>query len=157
MSRSTLNLLSQTTEYALRALVLLASAEGEIFSTQQIAEATQVKREYLSKVLQGLRRAELVFARPGVGGGFRLARPPAEITVLEVVESVDPFVRHSQCPLKLVSHQAQLCLLHERLDSATNAVETTFRETTIEDLVPNRPRKSKRCPFPIRPQTNSTV
>lgn len=145
-------MISQTAEYALRAIVYLAGADGQPRTRRQIAQATHVTSEYLSKVLQALRRANLVSARPGLGGGFQLMRSPEELTVLDVVASVDPLPRITQCPLDLVSHQSKLCPLHARLDSAMEAVETAFRETTIEELLTNRPRQTKQCPFPVQLQ-----
>jgi Rrf2 family transcriptional regulator, nitric oxide-sensitive transcriptional repressor len=146
-----MSVISQTAEYALRAVVFLAHAEGGPRTTDEIAKATEVKREYLSKVLQELRRSGLVSARPGSGGGFQLKRSPAQMTVLDVVAAVDPLQRITKCPLQLASHDAKLCRLHARLDSAIDAVETAFRETTIDELVPDRPLRSNRCPFPVRP------
>jgi Rrf2 family transcriptional regulator, nitric oxide-sensitive transcriptional repressor len=147
-------MLSQTAEYALRAIVFLSQTEDQPRTTRQIAQATQVKQQYLSKVLQGLRRAGLVSARPGAGGGFQITRTAAEITVLDVVESVEPLPRITECPLGLAAHEAQLCLLHARLDSAMNAVETVFRETSIAELLPSKPPVSRRCPFPNRPASD---
>jgi len=141
-------MISQTAEYALRAIVFLAGARGEPRTAQEIARATRVRREYLSKVLQMLRRADLLTARPGLGGGFTLTRAAEDLTVLDVVGAVDPLRRITRCPLGLVSHQSELCPLHARLDSAMNDVEAAFRETTIGELLANRMRASKRCPFP---------
>ena len=62
-------MLSQSVEYALRAVVYLA-CEGEPRMTAQVAEATQVPAAYLSKVLQGLSRAGIVRSQRGIGGGM---------------------------------------------------------------------------------------
>jgi Rrf2 family transcriptional regulator, nitric oxide-sensitive transcriptional repressor len=147
-------MISQTAEYALRAVIFLASANGAPCTTRKIARGTRVKREYLSKVLQALRRAKLVAARPGVGGGFTLARPPSQLTVLDVVASIEPTKRIRKCPLGLVSHQSRLCPLHARLDAAADTVESAFRGTTIEELLAT-PRAATQCPFPVSPLTKS--
>lgn len=128
-------MISQTAEYALRAVVWLAGNPEATFGTPQIARATQVPAGYLSKTLQALARAGLVESNPGRGGGFRLARPPADISVLDVVNVVDPVQRIRTCPLKLKSHRRQLCPLHRRLDAAAAAVEKAFAETTIAEVV----------------------
>lgn len=138
-------MISQTAEYALRAVVHLATVastgvpEDSQLSTvsqtaQQIATATQVPLSYLSKVLQTLARAGLIVSQRGLGGGFSLARVPGEITVYQVVQTVDPIRRITQCPLGLEAHQDFLCPLHAKLDAATALVEQSFRETTIADL-----------------------
>jgi Rrf2 family protein len=135
-------LLSQTTEYALRAIVWLATRSDEPQTTDQIAKATKVPSGYLSKVLQSLGRSSLVTAQRGKHGGFVLTKPAADITVLQVVNAVDPLRRIKVCPLGLKSHGSVLCPLHKRLDDATRLVENAFAETTIRELL-DTPSPSK--------------
>jgi Rrf2 family transcriptional regulator, nitric oxide-sensitive transcriptional repressor len=73
-------MLSQTTEYALRVMVYLASLNGKPATIAQIAAATQTPEGYLAKVLRSLALAELVRSRRGLHGGSVLARPAAAIT-----------------------------------------------------------------------------
>jgi Rrf2 family protein len=56
---------------------------------KQIAEDTGIPVEYLRKVLQRLTRARLVQSERGRGGGFRLGKPPAKITLLHIVEAIE--------------------------------------------------------------------
>ena len=128
-------MISQTTEYALRAVVWLARQPDEQQGTKKISEAIQVPGGYLSKVLQKLTRAGLVTSSPGRGGGFRLARDPADIRVLEVVNAVDPLQRIQSCPLGLASHGSNLCALHRKLDEDLARTEKAFASTTITDLL----------------------
>lgn len=137
---------SQTVEYALRAAVWLADHEdGQ--TTQEIAEATKVPPSYLSKVLQNLRRAGIVHGQRGVGGGFTLARPPLEISILDVVQAVDPIERIRTCPLGIPSHGANLCPLHRKLDDAIGHVSSAFATTTLAELVAPRHRLKPLCPL----------
>ena len=131
-------MISQTTEYALRAVVWLARQPETQLGTQQISEAAKVPRGYLSKVLQKLARAGLVVSTAGRSGGFRLARGPAEIRVLDVVNAVDPLERIHTCPLKLESHGTNLCALHRRLDDNMARTEEAFASTTIADLLADK-------------------
>jgi Rrf2 family nitric oxide-sensitive transcriptional repressor len=135
-------MISQTTEYALRAIVCLAENPTQSQTRQQIADATQVPTDYLAKVLRSLGRAGLVLAGRGLHGGFTLAKPAREITVLEVVNVVDPIQRIHHCPLRLSAHAAQLCPLHRRLDDAMSGIEDAFRSTCIAELIgqPGSPR-----------------
>lgn len=128
-------MISQTAEYALRAVVFLGSQVGQPVTTQRVAAATLVPVGYLSKVLQALGRAGLVEAQRGLRGGYVLARPVDELTVLDVVNSVDPLQRITGCPLGLQAHRGTLCALHRRLDEGIALVESLFRETTIEQLL----------------------
>ena len=126
---------SQTAEYALRAIVALADSGGQPLTTQQIAGLTQVPLDYLSKVMQALGRSGLVGSQRGKHGGFMLARPANRLTILDVLNAVDPLQRIRSCPLKLRGHSRQLCPLHRRLDDAVSFVEKAFAETVISDLL----------------------
>ena len=128
-------MLSQTAEYALRAVVCLAGAADQRLTTPEIAEQTQVPAGYLSKVLQLLGRAGLVRSQRGLGGGFTLARSTAEINILEVINAVDPIQRITTCPLGVPGHGIRLCRLHHRIDQALATVEEVFRATTVADLL----------------------
>jgi len=128
-------MISQTAEYALRAIVHLAYNPGAPQTNKQISESTLVPMPYLSKVLQGMARAGLVRSHRGVHGGFALARSPAEMTVYEIIQSVDPLARIKTCPLGLKAHGVNLCPLHRRLDNAMALVEQAFKESTIADVL----------------------
>lgn len=139
---------SQTVEYALRAVVYLAGKPGEPSTTEEVAEATKVPAAYLAKILQGLVRAGVVRSQRGVGGGVMLARPAAEVTILEVVNAVEPIKRIRTCPLGLASHGVNLCPLHRRLDAALAMVEEAFGGTTLAEVL-NEPSDSvPLCDFP---------
>ena len=94
-------MISQTAEYALRAIVMLGSNPGSPRTTQQIAEETRVPCGYLSKVLQALGRAGLVEGQRGLYGGFVMSRSLDELTILDVINAVDPLKRINRCPLGL--------------------------------------------------------
>lgn len=127
-------MLSQTVEYALRAVVFLAK-EGEPRTTGRIAEVTQVPAAYLSKVLQGLAQSGIVRSQRGAGGGMSLVSEPADLTILDVVNAVEPLQRISVCPLGLEAHGTRLCSLHRRLDNALAEVEEAFRRSTLADVL----------------------
>lgn len=128
-------MLSQTAEYALRAVVALGTGRGGSMTTQQIASQTLVPAGYLSKVLQALGRAGLVEGQRGSGGGFVLARPAREITVLDVINAVDPVQRIERCPLERPEHKHRMCALHRRLDLGIALVEQVYGRTTIDELL----------------------
>lgn len=128
-------MISQTAEYALRAIVFLAMNSGRAFTTQQIAKTTKAPSAYLSKILKSLVRAGLVQSQRGLGGGFVLTKPAEEVNILEVLNAVDPIQRIRTCPLDLKSHGTVLCALHKRLDDATAIIERSFGDTTIAELL----------------------
>src|SRR5262245_13220612 len=105
---------SQTVEYALRAMMHLASLDGTPETSERIAAETRVPPGYLCKVMRDLVRARLVESFRGRGGGFVLAARPESVTILDVVAAVDPIRRIHKCPLDKVEH-TKLCPLHQRL------------------------------------------
>ena len=138
---------SQTAEYALRAVAYLASQTGEPRTVQQIAVVTKVPTGYLAKVMQALSRAELVHSQRGLGGGCTLLVPPDRLTVLDVVQAVDPIRRIRRCPLGLAGH-VNLCPLHRRLDQAIALVEDALRQSTIAELLAEA-KPSHGIPIPL--------
>lgn len=128
-------MISQTLEYALRAIVTIAQYEGTPCTAQKISTITQVPAPYLSKMMQGLVRANLVTSKRGLHGGFVLTKLPSELTIWEIVDAVEPFKRIRECPLGIGSHLGTLCPLHQRLDNAMAMVEESFRGTTVADVL----------------------
>lgn len=126
-------MISLAVEYALRAMSHLASRGGEAASSGVIAEATRVPHGYLSKILRDLARAQLVHAHRGRHGGFILAREPASISLLEIVNAVDPIRRIESCPLGNPQH-TELCPLHRCLDDALAHIEGQFKVATLRSV-----------------------
>src|SRR5262245_35614367 len=122
-------MISQTAEYALRAVVVLGNDPDRPKTTREVARLSQVPGGYLSKVLQSLGRHGIVEAHRGLRGGYLLRRPLGELTVYDVVNAVDPLKRILHCPLRLEAHAGRLCSLHQRLDNAIAMLETYFKET----------------------------
>ena len=80
--------ISAKEDYALRAVLELAIADGGPLTREQIAQSQDIPNAFLQNILIELRRAEIVEAQRGRDGGFRLARPAATITVADVVRAV---------------------------------------------------------------------
>lgn len=132
--------MSNTVEYALRAVVWLADNPENSHTSTAIAEATQMPSSYLSKILKGLARADIVSGQRGVHGGYTLARDADGLTILEVVNAVEPVQRIRSCPLGLKVHGKNLCNLHRVLDDVMQVVEKSFADLTIGAMLqkPNR-------------------
>jgi Rrf2 family protein len=147
-------MLSQSVEYALRAVVHLASRDPDPLTTDAIAQATLVPKAYLSKVLQQLVRGGIVRSQRGLGGGMTLGRSPDVLTILEIVNAVDPLQRIATCPLGLRSHGKNLCPLHRKLDDALAEMESAFGTTTVADVL-NQPNQSvPLCDVGVTPKTS---
>jgi Rrf2 family protein len=81
--------ISARTDYAVRAMLTLASGGQETVTGQALAAEQQLPQKFLEAILADLRRAGLIRSRRGPVGGYALARPAAEIPIGEIVRAVD--------------------------------------------------------------------
>ncbi len=91
-------LLSQTAEYALRAMARLTTASPEApVRARDLSAATGIPPQYLSKILRRLVLAGLLESQKGRGGGFTLAYAPEEIRFVDILEAVDAYPAPGRC------------------------------------------------------------
>ena len=133
-------MLSQTAEYALRAVVLLAGrAPGSTARVGELADALDIPQNYLSKTLHTLTRAGVLVSARGKGGGFALGRPAEDITLLEIV---DPFDRLGTRPTCLMGQgecsEAHACAAHHTWKEVSSRVQGFFSQTTLADLATSK-------------------
>ena len=134
-------MISQTAEYALRAVVCLAQNPDKPHTTVEIAKWTKVPEHYLSKVLLALAKHEVVISKKGLHGGYVLAQPPEDLALLDVINAVDPIKHIKSCPLKLKTHGTNLCRLHQRLNESIRMMEDLYRTSTVA-LILSEPTQS---------------
>jgi Rrf2 family transcriptional regulator, nitric oxide-sensitive transcriptional repressor len=128
-------MLTDTTEYAMRAMVCLAFAKGDYATSAALAKRATVPAPYLIKVLQQLAASGLVSSQRGLGGGWALAKKPEEISLLDIIRVVQPVERIRECPLELENHGNALCLLHETQDRAAQALIEVYGQRTLADVL----------------------
>lgn len=130
-------MISKTALHAVRALAALAELpEGEWAGAGAVARSIGAPENYLGKLLQGFTREGFVVSRKGLGGGFRLARPPKEISLFQAVEPIDHLSRWSGCFLgRARCSDAAPCAMHDRWSSVRDAYLRLLQETTVADLV----------------------
>jgi Rrf2 family protein len=139
-------MLSVTVQYALRAMVALASLpDGVLGCAACIAQRAAVPQNYLSKLLKQLARAGLLVSQKGLGGGFKLARPAAQISLFDIVAPLDNAQRLCGCLLGPGGcNPDQPCAAHERWRGPREAVEGYLHGTTLAQLAAPRPRPRPR-------------
>ncbi len=93
--------LSQTTGYAVLALGCIGSRKGSWVLSQHIQKCTGISMPYLRKVLHALGKSGLIKAKRGYQGGYVLARPASQITLLDIVKIVESDKPGSGCALRL--------------------------------------------------------
>ena len=120
------------TDYGIRALIHLAEHEGARVKAADIGAAMDIPIGFLQQVLQELQRNRLVSSRPGPSGGYQLARAPEDITILEIVETLEGPIETSECALRGgPCHWEQVCALHWVWSSARAALSSSLRAATL--------------------------
>jgi len=130
-------MLSQTAEYALRAVIHLAEHEEDApVRVGDMARELGAPRNYLSKILGELVRAGILSSARGPAGGFRLAVVPGKLTLSRVVSAFDPVPGRRRCLLgRTRCSDAHPCGAHDRWKSVAEAMTEFFRTTTVADVL----------------------
>ncbi|MEM8758527.1 MAG: Rrf2 family transcriptional regulator [Planctomycetota bacterium] len=137
-------MLSQTAEYALRAVASLAASGDRLVPTAELAKAADVPMPYLAKVLQQLAAADLIKGRRGVGGGYMLNRSHEEISLFDIINAVNA--------VRVPGENAQaddaaetdpvLGSLERVVREATTSAISVYQTVTIADLSCQQQRMS---------------
>src|SRR5690606_18961516 len=90
---------TRLTDYATVLLTVLAARPGDVLSAADLAAAAGLELPTVAKVLRPLAQANLVEGFRGAGGGYRLARAPAEISLVDVVEAMEGPLGMTECSL----------------------------------------------------------
>lgn len=128
--------ISGTSQYAIRAVVYIATHGGDgPVPVTTMATALKVPRNYLSKTLHLLARAEVLRSTRGPAGGFQLAVPAAKLTLARVTAPFDE-AGSRQCLLgRTQCRDNRPCAAHARWSAVSDSVRDFFQCTTIADLV----------------------
>lgn len=128
--------LPQTVGHALLAVGCLASVRpGEWRLARDIARCTGIPLPYLSKILHGLGKADLVVAKRGYRGGFRLASPAEEMSLLTVAHAIDPRVGERRCLLGLaVCTDERGCPAHRYWVTERNRIESLLDSVSVASV-----------------------
>ncbi len=141
-------MLTQTSDYALRALVYLAhDPEDGYHQTRDLAGALNVPANYLGKILQLLSHHRIVESQRGMHGGFRLAKLPEQIRLYDVLQALDSVPTDPECPIIAGGRQLELCGLHRRFASMTRTYVAFLKDTCLGDLLCEHPVPAS-CPGP---------
>jgi len=128
--------LSQTTGYAIQALSCLSEPVCARQHTAEIARCARVPKPYLAKILQALARRGIVHAKRGVGGGVTLARPPDQISLLDIVEAVEGPNWLGECLLNLRDCSTdQACPTHSFWQRVRGEIIAELRRTTLAAVI----------------------
>ncbi len=143
---------SRTAEYAVRALVHLASLDPEDYAmAKNIAASESVPGHFLAKILQDLAREGLLKSNKGPRGGFRLSQPAEEISLLKIVEAVEGAGRYDRCIAggRECSDRAA-CGMHEAWSVLRSRIIDYLGGTSIADVAASLGEKRRLLARPRR-------
>lgn len=124
---------SEAVALALHSTAILAEYyDGHLLSNHQLAKMQQASKNHLSKVLQRLVRVGIVTSTRGPGGGFRLAREPKDISLLEVYEAIEGPMISTGCLFDKPVCKGPACILGELIVNLEQQTIKYLKETTME-------------------------
>lgn len=133
-----MNLLSQTEEYALRAMTCLAFRYPDYMTRDQLFAATQVPHAYLPKIMLELNRTGLIRSQRGHNGGYTLLQAPEETSLLDVIKAVNTTsFRETLTETASMSMSSEIKQLHQQLINSFSMLESALHQTSLADLVPH--------------------
>lgn len=130
-------MLSQTAEYALRAVLFIAERDnGRPFRVIDISEQLRIPQNYLSKTMHLLARSDVLISTRGKSGGFRLARPADQISLAEIVRPFEQLDSQTPCLLgRATCSDAAPCAAHKRWKAVADGTKAFLRNTTVAEII----------------------
>ena len=127
--------ISAKVEYGMRALLTLA-ARGEPSTTEALAAAQQLPAKFLGTILNDLRRGGVVASQRGSEGGYRLARPAAEISVADVMRALDgPLAEVRGLRPEATSYEGDAAHLQEVWVAVRASLRGVLEQVSLQDVV----------------------
>ena len=129
-------MISKTAIHAVRAVCALAELPPDAFAgAQEVADRIGAPPNYLGKLMRTLAVAGILTSQKGKGGGFRLARPPGEVSLFDIIDPVEPLARWSGCFLgrETCSDEAP-CAVHKAWARVRASYLRFLYETSVDDL-----------------------
>jgi Rrf2 family protein len=129
--------ITRQADYALRAMLYLAQLEpAQRAATSQIADKQRIPPSFLAKIISQLSIAGLIHTSRGARGGVTLAREPREISLLEVVESIDGPILLNECTEDTsVCPFGENCAIRDLWCNAQNELVNRLRSTSFAQFV----------------------
>lgn len=122
-------------DYALRALAVLAAADGTPLTVAELAQAQGIPAAFLQGILRRLRQRGLVTSHRGSDGGYRLARPPAQITVADVLRAIDgPLAAVRGQPTEEIEYAGAAQGLRDVWLALRASMRRVIEHVTLEDI-----------------------
>lgn len=134
-------LFSKGCEYALRGLMYFPTEPDIFVRVEQISKEAHIPEHFTRKMFQMLVQKEILIAVPGPNGGYKLARSPEKISLLEIIDIIDGVEAMNECVLGLsICDDQSPCAVHGIWSEAKKNLIPKFREESVADLLKSSKR-----------------
>ena len=131
-----MDVIRRNTDYGLRAMVNLAERYGQgTVSAKDLAAQEEVPYQLICKLLQKLQRAGFIRSLMGPSGGYKMAKPPSEVTLGDVVEVLQGQVIINRCVLDDGCSRKHTCVVSASLRKIQKELENYMETVTLEQLI----------------------
>lgn len=129
-------LITRETDYAVRCVLYLAQKPDQRTIVDEIAKRMHIPKHYLAKILQRLVREGIVESVRGINGGYRLLRSPKEISLMDIMGTIQGSVPVNVCALdKRRCQMSSTCSVHPVWVEIRKDIETRLKRETIDKLI----------------------
>lgn len=140
--------ITRETDYAIRCVLYLSRKEDSIIMADEISRAMSVPKSFLAKILQKLAKAGVVTSFRGVKGGFRLAKKPKQITLLDIIEAIEGPAAMNRCAVDAsLCNFSSTCAVHPVWVKLRRIVEDYLRKTDFKALSSSSSLKTKKTVY----------
>lgn len=144
---------SSACDYAIRAAAHLGERPGALIQLRDIARDESIPAPFVGKILQALVRADVLRSVRGPRGGYALAHPPDQITLLMIRAAIDGTKDIEQCVVGLGTCSTDvLCPLHDAFTPVRAAIRGYLEKTTLAEMAAARSAKRTRASVRVRPK-----
>jgi len=125
---------SKKCEYAIQAILLMAASENDsVRPSEEIARKLNIPKEFISKILQSLTESGIIESKKGKAGGFKLAKHPSKIKLIDIVEAIDGLESFNTCVLGFPNCSAENpCPLHDKWGELREKAYEMLSEENLE-------------------------
>lgn len=134
-----MKLLTKSSDYAIRALVVLADNKGDFVSARKISKEQNIPYQFLRRIMQGLIQNKLVISREGIDGGFKISADPDKIGIKDIINIFQGDVRLAECVFrKKICTNRPECILRREINHVEKMVEKELGVITLSRLLKTR-------------------
>ena len=127
---------SKTTSYAISVLSFMARHHDSMYSAKRLNEQLEIPWPYLRQLLTSLSKSGFIYSIQGRNGGFQLKKPPEQIVLAEIIDSVEGLKVFSTCIMGFKSCPFDhTCAMHEVWEDSRKSILNVLNNTTLDQLL----------------------